>query len=324
MKKKMFSFILVLMLVLTGVLSGCSSSSDGNQTDVSDETSAEEGRTIACIVGNQTMDFFTDIAKGAQEAAKDGDKVLIYSFDDDANKQSQIFEDCITKEVDVIMTTILDSEAIITSLRKAVEAGIPVITMDAYPDGEDVDDLYIAAVLDDLYQAGYDHGIELCEAIGGEGKLGWVWYTGSSAVAKKRCEGFEAAVAEYPDVEIAVYSEGSVDTESCLNQISTQLQNHSDLDGYWAPWGNAGMAAVTALASAGMDDVKLAISDCNEDLVQYVLDGKVIALMDLNATGIGQKAMELAYEYLENGEVNEQINYVEVINVNESNIEDYK
>ena len=317
MKKKFVSCVMIFTMLSILVLSGCGGGAE-------EEADQKGGRTIACIVGNQTMDFFNGIAKGAQAAAKEGDEVLIYSFDDDANKQSQIFEDCITKQVDVIMTTILDSEAIITSLRKAKEADIPVITMDAYPDGEGVDDLYTAAVLDDLYQAGYEHGKALCEAIGGEGKIGWLWYTGSSEVAKNRCKGFEAAVGEYPNVEIAAYSEGSVDTESCLNQISAQLQNHSDLDAYWAPWANAGMAAVTALASAGMEDVKLAISDCNADLVQYVLDGKVIALMDLNAEGIGEKAMSLAYEYLDEGSVSEQVNYVEVINVDESNIADYQ
>lgn len=320
MKKRILSSVLMIALTTTLILGGCGTKSD----DKEENNAKDKKRTIACIVGNQTMDFFVNISKGAQDAAGEGDEVLIYSFDDDANKQSQIFEDCITKKVDAILTTILDSEAIITSLRKAEQAGIPVITMDAYPDGKGVEDLYAAAVLDDLYQAGHDHGVALCEAIGGKGKIGWVWYTGASEVAKQRCEGFKDAVAEYPDVEIVAYSEGSVDTESCLSQISAQLQNYSDLDAYWAPWANAGMAAVTALASAGMSDVRLAISDCNEDLVKYVLDGKVIALMDLNARGIGEKAMELACEYLDKGKVSEQINYVEVINVDESNIADYQ
>ncbi|KMZ53538.1 sugar ABC transporter substrate-binding protein [Dorea sp. D27] len=320
MKKRIVSGVLMIAMMAVLILNGCGKDAEEKGT----ESGKDKKRTIACIVGNQTMDFFVNISKGAQKAAEEGDEVLVYSFDDDANKQSQIFEDCITKKVDAILTTILDSEAIITSLRKADQAGIPVITMDAYPDGKDVDDLYAAAVLDDLYQAGYDHGVALCEAIGGKGKIGWVWYTGASEVSKQRSKGFEDAVGEYPDVEIVAYSEGSVDTESCLSQISAQLQNYSDLDAYWAPWANAGMAAVTALASAGMSDVKLAISDCNEDLVQYVLDGKVIALMDLNAAGIGGKAMDLAYEYLDEGSVSEQINYVEVINVDESNIADYQ
>lgn len=320
MKKRILSSVLMIALMTTLILGGCGTKSG----DKKEDNAKDKKRTIACIVGNQTMDFFVNISKGAQDAAGEGDEVLVYSFDDDANKQSQIFEDCITKKVDAILTTILDSEAIITSLRKAEQAGIPVITMDAYPDGKGVEDLYAAAVLDDLYQAGHDHGVALCEAIGGKGKIGWVWYTGASEVAKQRCEGFKDAVAEYPDVEIVAYSEGSVDTESCLSQISAQLQNYSDLDAYWAPWANAGMAAVTALASAGMSDVRLAISDCNEDLVKYVLDGKVIALMDLNARGIGEKAMELACEYLDKGKVSEQINYVEVINVDESNIADYQ
>jgi ABC-type sugar transport system substrate-binding protein len=347
MARKAIICLLALVFLAATVFTGCTSTNTGETTgttateenaeatgavadETSDETTAEptsvagSGVTIGFMCGNQTMDFFLKMQKGVEDAVADGDKIITYSFDDDATKQSQIFDDLIVQKVDVIITTILDAESVYASLVKCQQAGIPVILLDAYPDGEDYQDLFVCAVVDDLYNAGYQHGKALCEAIGGEGELCYIWIAGLSEAMNQRIYGFEAAVAEYPDVELVGYTEISgVDMETALNAISAQLQNYPDMDGYFASWANAGLAAVSALAAADMGDVKLAISDLDATLAQYIVDGKAIACMDLNSYGMGQQAVGLAYQYLSGETIPEKEYKTQTIMVDESNVADY-
>ena len=331
MMKKSAVVLTLVVFLLVFAFAGCNAA-EGQEVDASADTVAEqevvsetaEPVEIGFIVGNQTMDFFLNMQQGVMDAVAEGDKISTYSFDDDPTKQSGIFEDLIVKDVDVIITSILDAESVYASLVKAQEAGIPVILLDGYPTAEDQQDLYVCTVVNDLYGAGYQHGKMLCEAIGGQGEIGYIWIAGLPDVSNQRIYGFQDAVAEYPDVEIVAYTEiNGVDTETCLNAISAQLQVHPEIDAYFTPWANAGLAAVTALAAAGMEDVELAIIDMDATLGQYIVDGKVLTCMDLNSYGMGQKAMELAYQYLAGEEITDKVYKIQTIPVTADNVADY-
>jgi ABC-type sugar transport system substrate-binding protein len=318
MARKAIICLLALVFLAATVFTGCTSTNTGETTGT---TATEENAEATGAVADETSDETT-----AEPTSVAGSGVTIgfMCFDDDATKQSQIFDDLIVQKVDVIITTILDAESVYASLVKCQQAGIPVILLDAYPDGEDYQDLFVCAVVDDLYNAGYQHGKALCEAIGGEGELCYIWIAGLSEAMNQRIYGFEAAVAEYPDVELVGYTEISgVDMETALNAISAQLQNYPDMDGYFASWANAGLAAVSALAAADMGDVKLAISDLDATLAQYIVDGKAIACMDLNSYGMGQQAVGLAYQYLSGETIPEKEYKTQTIMVDESNVADY-
>ena len=49
----------------------------------------------------------------------------------DPQKQATMIEDCIARKPDVIVVNVVDPVAVITSIKKAYDAGIPVITHNA-------------------------------------------------------------------------------------------------------------------------------------------------------------------------------------------------
>lgn len=64
--------------------------------------------------------------------------VKVTSFDpaQDPQKQATMIEDCISKKPDVIAVNVVDPAAVVTSLKKVYDAGIPVLTFNATTNAE--------------------------------------------------------------------------------------------------------------------------------------------------------------------------------------------
>ena len=87
----------------------------------------ESGYTIAMITHETPGDTFWDrIRAGAEQAAKDTGSTLKYSADPDATKQAVLIQNAIDSKVDGIATTLVTPDALIPTVQKAVQAGIPV------------------------------------------------------------------------------------------------------------------------------------------------------------------------------------------------------
>ncbi len=303
MRKKCISLILVIGLVVS-MLVGCStgSSSEKNQT----KETKESGRKIAVVIANANMTFCQDMVTGIKSAVKEGDEVLEYSYNEDPTKQAEIINDVIVKNVDLIITNILDSDSVVSPLRQCKDAGIPVVIMDGQL-AEENEDLYYASVENDVYNIGYMHGKSLCEEIGGKGKLAYIFWAAASDTAKLRVKGFEDAVAEYPDVELVSKAESALDTDSAVEQINAILQLYPDLNGFWATWSAAGLAAVSTIGNAGMtESCKLAVSDFDTDFAHYLKEDKIYSCVFLNTQNMGKMAMEAGYDALDGKELEDK------------------
>src|SRR6476661_1982325 len=85
------------------------------------------GYTFAMITHETPGDTFWDrIKAGANQAATDTGSTLKYSSDPDATKQAVLIQNAIDSKVDGIATTLVTPEALIPTVKKAVDAGIPV------------------------------------------------------------------------------------------------------------------------------------------------------------------------------------------------------
>src|SRR3978361_1921587 len=93
------------------------------------------GYTFAMITHETPGDTFWDrIKAGANQAAKDTGSNLKYSADPDATKQAVLIQNAIDSHVDGIATTLVTPDALIPTVKKAVDAGIPV---DSFNSGTD-------------------------------------------------------------------------------------------------------------------------------------------------------------------------------------------
>jgi simple sugar transport system substrate-binding protein len=88
--------------------------------------------TVAMITHNAPGDTFWDIIRKGAEAAAAKDNVKFqYSADPDSGKQATLIQSAIDAKVDGIAVTLPDPPALAPTVRKAVEAGIPVVAFNA-------------------------------------------------------------------------------------------------------------------------------------------------------------------------------------------------
>ncbi len=88
---------------------------------------AAEEVTLGLSLSTLDNPFFVTLKEGAEEAAtKAGVKLIVVDCEDDSAKEAANLEDLIAKKVDALLINPTDAEAVVPSIGKANEAGIPV------------------------------------------------------------------------------------------------------------------------------------------------------------------------------------------------------
>ena len=103
--------------------------------------SAADDQLDICVVHNSAdHPSITAIVQGMdEEAAIYGANVTYFDPAADPQKQASMIEDCIARQADVIVVNCVDPTAAVAPIKKAYEAGIPVITQnaDVAPEGKE-------------------------------------------------------------------------------------------------------------------------------------------------------------------------------------------
>ena len=100
-------------------------------------TSAMAQETFAVVQINQQALFFNQMNEGALAAAAElGDEVVIFNANNDPAAQNSAIETYIQQGVDGIVVIAIDVNGIMPAVEQAVDAGIPVVAVDAVlPEG---------------------------------------------------------------------------------------------------------------------------------------------------------------------------------------------
>lgn len=104
---------------------------------------AQETVKIALVVKALGIGFFEAAAKGAEEAAKElGNVEVIYTgpTDTTAEGQIEVINALIAQKVDAIAISANDADALVPTLKKAMDRGITVISWDSgvAPEGREM------------------------------------------------------------------------------------------------------------------------------------------------------------------------------------------
>jgi simple sugar transport system substrate-binding protein len=90
---------------------------------------------IAVITHSGPGDTFWDVVrKGADEAAAKDNAQILYSADPEGSKQSQLIDQAVQQKVDGIVVTLAKPEAVSGAVKRAIAAGIPVVSINSGAD----------------------------------------------------------------------------------------------------------------------------------------------------------------------------------------------
>jgi ribose transport system substrate-binding protein len=202
--------------------------------------------TIGASLLTQQHPFYVALADSMkQEAAKDHATLDIAIANQDLSKQIADVQDFVTRKVNVIVLSPVDSKGVKAAVMAAQNAGIPVITVDISAQGVQV----ASHIATDNYAGGLMAGQLMCKVLGGKGKVGIIDYPTVQSVID-RVTGFKKALGACPGVQVVAVQPGITRAEA-MTTAQNMLQAHPDLDGIFGFGDDAALAAAVAGKSAG-------------------------------------------------------------------------
>lgn len=274
--KKSFIKVLgltVLLLMAAGMLFA------GGQKET--QAAGEDYRFTMVIYGTTGNPFWAKVVSGAEETAETlGVRVDIQYADNEPEKQNNILETAIANRADGIGMIINLDDAYDKTVKKAIDAGIPVIAYNIDdtkgPDGN----ARLAFIGQDFVTAGYLITSRLIETydIGSGDHVVCPVEHPEAVYAAKRYEGVKKALDEV-GASSEVLDTGAVSLEDTLNKMTQYLVGHSDTDAILAMGGMPMEMAPKAAEEAGMD-IPNAGFDITKTIINNILDGKSLATVD--------------------------------------------
>ena len=245
------------------------------------------------------------------EAANHGYKTILVSGDYDVSKQKNQISDFIVQGVDAIIVAPVDSKGIVTAIKEANEAGIPVFTSDLAVISDEVD--IVSHVATDNYQAGRVAGQAMIEALGGSsGNIGILDFAQAESVIL-RVRGFLDELNEYHEetgVKIEVVSRlpGGASRDISFRAMEDMIQAHPDLVGVFAINDPSALGAVAALEKANrLEAVKIISVDGQPEGRKAIKEGKIYADAIQHPLLIAQKTVEMLVQYMNGEQVPEEV-----------------
>ncbi|GGH78211.1 ribose transport system substrate-binding protein [Pullulanibacillus pueri] len=171
------------------------------------------------------------VEKGAKAAGSEIGAAVEYSGPIQTNVEAHINEidTAIASKVDGIITQGIGSKNMTAIINKAIQKGIPVITIDS----DDSDSRRNAYIGTDNYSAGYMAGKALIKAMGGKAEVGVVTGNFESANEKERVAGFKKAVAEAPHVHIADIQESHITRVQAAEVAYNMVVKHPKINAFF-------------------------------------------------------------------------------------------
>ena len=242
------------------------SSFDTTELTDPEVTKIKAGKYTAAIVMHYSgNDWSTaQIAGLKAEFARLGVEVVaVTDAEFKPEKQVSDIETVMALKPDIIISIHTDPVATKAAYKKAAAAGIKLVFMDNVPAGMVGGKDYVSVVSADNKGNGAVSAHLFARALNGKGKVGIIYHDADFFVTKQRYEGFKAALAEYPNIEIVEEKGiGGPDFAGDAQAAATaMLTKHSDLNGIWGVWDVPADGIMAAAREAGRTDLKIATQD---------------------------------------------------------------
>ena len=271
---------------------------------------AQDKPTVALIPGLTTDAFYITMHKGAQAAADEMGVELIFQGGPDFNPTVQVpvLQAVTARQPDAILIAPTDKQQLIAPMRQAHDAGIKIITVDTfiddgmYQDGSGEGDFPLSYVASDNVHGGKMAGEALAKAIGGEGKVYVSNVKPGISTTDQREEGFKAAMADFPGIEVLETQFNDDDANKAAAQVQAVFARNPDLQGVFGAnlFSAIGTAdGIKALGKSGA--IKVVAFDTPTRIVDDIKTGLIDMAIAQHPYDIGYEGVKAAVAVI-NGE----------------------
>ena len=306
--KKAIIFLIVLVLTLSVVLMGVACKATTTTATVAETTAAAsvglEGKTVAFLVMGTTTPYAPVLHKAVEDGlTAAGIEWTIFDAVNDITKQLSQMDDAIALKPDLIIIQCIDNKAISPGLKKAYDAGIPVLAVNNTIKTED--EKYCVGY------AGNDSKIEAAlaaemmnDALGGSGKVAIIEGDPAYELVKWRTDYFISRLKELNSkIEIVATQSSHWSKEEGTKIMENWLTSFPDLKGVYAHDDGSLAGAIIAITEAGIEKgsiITVGMGGSKEGLAN-ITDGRQYGSISQSPTDEGKIAVEIAIKILEKG-----------------------
>lgn len=263
------------------------------------------------------------ILEGIQKPAQaDGREVEFQNSDGNANLQVDQVNAMIAEKPAAIVLLAVDGDTIVPAVKKANEAGIPVIATN-----RDVNGGKFTNVINDEKQAGRLQGEYMAKHLPQGATV--VYLTGDMAIscAKDRWEGFkEACLDKRPDITLLAKSpSGDWSEADGIKNLTLWMSMFPKIDAVVSGNDNMALGAIMALKAAGrFDGVLVSGVDATEPALKSIAAGEMAQSIKQDTDRVGATIYELIKD-IKNGKAPSEDNVlVPMISITKDNLAQFK
>lgn len=282
--------LVVLMLVVSSL----------GLMSVASAQDADELRIVVVSHGQAADPFWSVVQRGTDQASQDMGVTVEYQAPTtfDMVAMSQLIDAAVASEPDGIVVSIPDAEALTPAIQGALDAGIPVISINSGAEAS-VD----LGLLTHVGQTEYEAGLGGGQRMGEEGVTTAICliHEAGNAGLEERCSGFTDGLAESGGTVEQLVVDLNNPTEA-QQRVEAALTENPDVNGIMALGPTGAMPALMAIEAAGVQDsVQLATFDLSPEMLQGIQDGTVLFAIDQQQYMQGYLSVVLMTQYLRNG-----------------------
>jgi ribose transport system substrate-binding protein len=245
---------------------------------------------FAVIPKSLDIPVFNYAKIGAERAAKElGNVEVIWRAPETADqlRQKEILESFITQGVDGIAISCTNGDFLTSTINKAVEAGIPVVTWDAdAPKSKRV--AYYGV---DDFKAGQILAREAIRLLNGKGRVALITSVGAYNL-QRRLDGVRDGLKAAPGITVLETFDIKEDTVRCAEIIASATNKYGDLDG-WISVGGWPVFTRNALDSINPQKTKVISFDTIPPAPELVKAGRAHVLLGQKYFGWGGESVKL-------------------------------
>lgn len=297
-KKLGFLALFLSMLLLLGACgkTGLGNSSASSSKEVTKK--AAKDLKLGVSISTTNNPYFVAMKDGLDKFA--GEKKVslkVADAQDDAARQADDIQNFISQNVDAILINPVDSKAVVSSIKAANSANIPVILIDRGSEGGDV----LTTVASDNVEAGKMAAEFVVKELGEKAKAFELSGVPGASATVDRGKGFNKIAKT--KLDILSSQSANFDRAKALNTAQNMIQGHKDVQVIFAQNDEMALGAAQAVKSAGIKDILIVGIDGQPDAHDAIKNGDITATIAQQPAKMGEIAIQAAIDHYQGKKV---------------------
>lgn len=255
---------------------------------------AGESKTIVFIPKSTNTTFYLFLRKGAADKAKELGYTVDYqgvATESEVMGQVNLFNNIAATKPAGILCAAIDANAMQPAVKAAMDAGIPVVMVDATIADKTIP---VASITADNYQGGQLGGELLAKLLGHKGKVANLGISAGSHTGLQRSKGFEEVIAKYKDMTALPVQWTEADPARCLNVTTDLLNGNPDLAGVYGAAAAMGVGASQAIKARGLEKkVKIVHFDPSPEVLPLFEQGIIQGIISQDPYQMGYRGVDI-------------------------------